>query len=173
MPVLYGIEVPKHTLESYHMLIARVVIELAENSDGICNIGLRGGHHVHKASYHRLVYGRIAGFFVGLHLVKFHCHWRSNWPGLVHSELRQDRPNVTLLMDVDRVMLPIAFDVDAEIEGDTPEIMHPEPLLYLVLDLSNEVLVSNDKEVINIQNHRSNDYVLILIMKDEQSSVNR
>jgi len=76
-------------------------------------------------------------------------------------------------MDVDRVMLPIAFDVDAEIEGDTPEIMHPEPLLYLVLDLSNEVLVSNDKEVINIQNHRSNDYVLILIMKDEQSSVNR
>ena len=75
-------------------------------------------------------------------------------------------------MDVDRVMLPIAFDVHAELEGDTPEIMHPEPLLHLILDLPNQALISNDKEIIDVQNDRSNNYVLILIMKHEQSSVN-
>jgi hypothetical protein len=73
-------------------------------------------------------------------------------------------------MDVDRVMLPIAFDVHAEIEGDTPEIMYPEPLLHLILDLPNQAIVSNDKEIIDVQNDRSN-YVSILIMEHEQSSV--
>jgi hypothetical protein len=33
----------------------------------------------------------------------------------MHSELRQDRPNVPVLMAVDRVMLTIAFDVHADI----------------------------------------------------------
>jgi hypothetical protein len=47
--------------------------------------------------------------------VKFHCHRRGNWPRLVHSELRQDRRNVAELMNVDRVMRPIAFNVHAEI----------------------------------------------------------
>jgi len=172
LPVLRAVEVPKHPFESYHMLIARVVIVSAENSDGICDIGPSGGHRVHETSYHRLVYGRIAGFFVGVPLVKLHCHRRGNWPGLVHSELRQDRPNVGVLMDVDRVMLPIAFDVHAEIAGDTPGIMYPEPLLHLVLDLPNQALVSNDKEILDIQNDRGNDYVLILIMEHEQFSVN-
>ena len=170
-PVFRAVEVPKHSLESYHMLIARFVIVPAENSDGICDIGPSGGHRVHEASDHRLVYGRIAGFFVGLPLVKLHRHWRGNWSGPVHSELRQDRPNVAVLMDVDRVMLPIAFDVHAEIEGDTPEIMHPEPLLHLVLDLPNQALIRNDKEIIDVQNDRGNDYVLILIIEHEQSSV--
>ena len=73
-------------------------------------------------------------------------------------------------MDVDRVMLPIAFDVHAEIEGDTPEIMHPESLLHLILDLPNQALVSNDKEIIDVQNDCGND-VLFLIMEHEQSSV--
>jgi len=104
----------------------------------------------------------MAGFFVGLPLVKLHCHRRGNWPGLVHSELRQDRPNVAVLMDVDCVMLPIAFDVHAEIEGDTPEIMHPEPPLHLALDLPNQALVSNDEEIIDIQNDCGNDYVVII-----------
>ena len=52
MPVLRAVEVPKHALESYHMLIARVVIVPAENSYGICDIGLSGGHRVHEASDH-------------------------------------------------------------------------------------------------------------------------
>jgi hypothetical protein len=56
-------------------------------------------------------------------------------------------------------------------EGDTPDIMHPEPLLHLILDLPNQTLVSNDKEIIDVQNDSSNDYVLIHIMKHEQSSV--
>ena len=158
--------------ESYHMLIARVVIVPAENSDGICDIGPSGGHRVHEASDHRLVYGQITGFFVGLPLVKLHRHWCGDWSGLIHSELRRDRPNVAVLMDVDRVMLPIAFDVHAEIEGDTPEIMHPEPLLHLVLDLPNQALVSNDKEIIDGQNNYGDDYALMLIlMEHEQSSV--
>jgi len=143
-PVLRAIEVPKHALEIYHMLIARVVIVLAANSGGICNIEPIGGHRVHKSSDHRLVYGQIAGFFVGVPLVKLHCHWRGNWPGLVHSELRQDRPNVAVLMDGDRVMLPIAFEVHAKIGGDTVEIMHPEHLLHLILDQHNEALFPNN-----------------------------
>jgi hypothetical protein len=72
-------------------------------------------------------------------------------------------------MDVDRVMLPIAFDVHAEIAGDTTEIMHPESLLYLALDLPNQALISNDKEIIDVENDRSDDCVLIL--KHKQSSV--
>jgi len=160
--VLRAVEVRKHAFESYHMLIARVVIVPAEDSDGVCDIGPSGGHRVHNASDHRLVYGRIAGFFVGLPLVKLHCHWRGNWPGLVHSELCQDRPNVAVLMDVDRVMLPIAFNVHAEVEGDTAEIMHPESLLHLILDLPNQALVSNDEEIIDVQNDCGDDCALIL-----------
>jgi hypothetical protein len=74
-------------------------------------------------------------------------------------------------MDVDRVMLPIAFDVHSEIEGDTPKIMHPEPLLHLILDLPNQALVSNDKEIIDVQNDCGNDYDMIHIMEHEESSV--
>jgi len=139
------------------------------NSEGICDIGTSGGHHVHRTSNHREVYGRIAGFFVGLSLVKLHRHWRGNWCGLIHSELRQDHSNVAMLMDVDREMLPIAFNVHAAIEEDAPEIMHPEPLLHLVLDLPNQALVSNDEEIIDVQNDCGIDYAVIL--KHEQSSV--
>ena len=98
------------------MLIALGVIVLAENSDGICDNGPSGGHRVHKTSHYRLVYSRIAGLIVGLPLVMLDCHWRGNWSGLIHSEHRQDHLNIAVLMDVDRVMLPIAFDVHAEIE---------------------------------------------------------
>jgi hypothetical protein len=73
-------------------------------------------------------------------------------------------------MDADRVMLPMAFNVHPEIEGDTPEMMYPQPLLHLVLDLPNQALVSNDEETIDVQNDRGNDG-LILIMELEQSSV--
>ena len=50
--VLRAAEVPKDVLESYHMLITRVVISPAENSDGICNIRPTGGHRIPKASDH-------------------------------------------------------------------------------------------------------------------------
>jgi hypothetical protein len=63
-----------------------------------------------------LVYGRIAAFFVGLSLVKLHRHWRADWSGLIHSEHREDRLNIAVLMDVDRVMLLVGFDVPAETE---------------------------------------------------------
>jgi hypothetical protein len=77
-------------------------------------------------------------------------------------------------MDVDRAMLPIAFDVHAEIEGDTPEIMHPEPLLHLILDLPNQALVSYDKEIIDVQKDCGNDYAVMLLVKEhEHSSVER
>jgi hypothetical protein len=131
------------------MRVAQVVIVPAENCNGICDIWPNCGHLGHKASDHRLVYGRITRFFVGLSLVKLLRHWRGNWSGLVHSKFRQDGPNVAVLMDVDRVKLPIAFNVDAETEGDTPEIVHPEPLLHLIIDLPNQVLVRNDKEIVS------------------------
>jgi hypothetical protein len=60
-------------------------------------------------------------------------------------------------MDVDRVILPIAFDFQAEIERDTPEIMHPEPQLHLIIALPNQVLITNDKQTIDVQNYRGND----------------
>jgi hypothetical protein len=102
--------------------------------------------------------------------VKLHYHWHGIWSGLVYSELRQDRPNLAVLMDVNRVTLPIAFDDHAEMEGDTPEIIHPEPLLHLVLDLPNQALVSNGMEIIDIQNDRGN-YVWNYIMEHELYSV--
>ena len=73
-------------------------------------------------------------------------------------------------MDVDRVMLTIGFNVHTEIEGDTPEIMHPEPLLHLILDLPYQALVSNDMELVDKQHDRSK-YILILIMEHDLSSV--
>jgi len=74
-------------------------------------------------------------------------------------------------MDVDRVMLPIAFDDHAEMEGDTPKIMHPEPPLRLVMDLPNQALVCKDKDIIIIQNNCGNDNSLIVLKKHEQSSI--
>jgi hypothetical protein len=74
-------------------------------------------------------------------------------------------------MDVDSVMLLIGFDVHAEIEGHTSEIIHLEPRLYLVLDLPHHALVSNDKVIIDVQNDHRNDYVLILNKEHKQSSV--
>jgi hypothetical protein len=171
-PVLCAIEVQKYAVETYHMLITRVMIVPAEDTDGICDIGPSGGLWVHKASDNRLGYGRITGFFVRLALVKLHRHGRGNWSRLIHSELRQDHPNVAVLMDVDHVMLPIEFDVHAEIAGDTTQLMNPEPLHYLVLDLPNQALVSNYKEIIDIQNDCGNHYsVILLAMEHEQSSV--
>jgi hypothetical protein len=52
-------------------------------------------------------------------------------------------------MDVNRVMLPIAFDVNAEIAGDATDNIPPEPLPYLVLYLPNQALVSNDDKMID------------------------
>jgi len=110
------------------------VIVPAEYTEGLCNIGSSGGHRVHTASNDRLVYHRIAGFFVGLPHLKLHSHWHGNWSGLIHSARRQDRPNVAVLTDVDLVLLAIVFDVHAKIERNNREIMHPEPLRHLVLN---------------------------------------
>jgi len=169
-PVFRAVEVPKHNLDSYHMFIAGVVNVPAKNSDSICDIGSSGSHCIHGAFNNHLVCGRITGIFVRLSLVKLYRYWRGNWSGLIHSELRQDRPNVAVLMDVDRVNLPISFYVHAEIERDSSEIMHPEPLLHHIHDTPNQTPVSNDKEIRGVLNDRSN-YVLILIMQQGQSSV--
>jgi len=75
-------------------------------------------------------------------------------------------------MDANHVIFPIAFDTHTAIEGDTPVIMHPEPLLHLVTDLPNQAHVSNHKQIINVQNNWANDCSLILIMEHVQSSFN-
>jgi hypothetical protein len=72
-------------------------------------------------------------------------------------------------MHVDRVMLPIAFNVHAKIEGDTPEIMHPGHLLHLVLDQPTQAFISNDKDIIHLQNDCGDHCALIF--KHEKSSV--
>jgi len=170
--VFRGVEVLRHTFESYHMLIARVVIVPAEHSNDICTIGLYGSDYTHKASDHRLVYGQIAGFFFWVPLGKLDFHWRGNWFGLIHSESHQDHANVAVLMGVDRVMPQIVMDVHAEIEDDAPEIMPVEPHLHLTLDLRNQALVRNHKEIIDIQNNFSNDYtMMILDMEHKQSTI--
>jgi hypothetical protein len=74
-------------------------------------------------------------------------------------------------MDVDREILPHVFLIHGEIDGDTPEIMHSEPLLYLNLDLPNQALVRYDEEIIEVPNDCGNDYALILILEHKQSSV--
>jgi hypothetical protein len=48
--------------------------------------------------------------------LKLHRHCHRNWSGLVHSEARQNRPNLAVLIELDHVMLPIAFDVHSEID---------------------------------------------------------
>jgi hypothetical protein len=98
------------------VLIALVGIVRAENTNGICDIGPSGSYYVHRASDHRWVDGRISWFCLGLPLAQLHCHWRGNLPGLIRSELYHNHPNVAMLMDVDHVMLMIAFDVHAEIK---------------------------------------------------------
>ena len=50
------------------------------------------------------------------------------------SLLLQDFPNVALMVNVNCVMLPTAFDVHAEMEGTPSEIMHLEPLVHLIID---------------------------------------
>jgi hypothetical protein len=69
-------------------------------------------------------------------------------------------------------MLPLAFNVHGEMAGDTPKIMHPEPLPHLLIDLPTPALVSNDEETIDIQNGYGGDNVLIWIMDNERKSVN-
>jgi len=56
-----------------------------------------------------------------------------------------------MLMDVNHMMLPKAVDVHGEIDDYTPEIMYPELLLHLILDLPNQALISNDEEIIDVQ----------------------
>jgi hypothetical protein len=101
------------------MLIARVVIVTSENFNGTCDVGPSGGDSIYQASDHGVVYGQIASIFFWLPHMMLHRYWRSHWPGLIHSELRQERRNVAVLIDVDRVMLKIAFDVHAKMKGDT------------------------------------------------------
>jgi hypothetical protein len=75
-------------------------------------------------------------------------------------------------MDVDHVMLLISFDDHAEIEGDPPEIMHPEPLLHLFFNIPNPALIGNDKEIVEVKYDCGEDYAVILhVMEHEQSSV--
>jgi len=82
-PFLRAVELPKQPFESYHILVTRIVIVPAENSDGICDIGLTGSQRVYRASDQRLVYCRITGFFV-------RCGGHHG--GFVHHDLQEDFP---------------------------------------------------------------------------------
>jgi hypothetical protein len=104
--------------------------------------------------------------------VKLHRQWRGNSSRLIDCELRQHRLNEAVLRDVNRVMLSIASDAHAETDGDTPAIMHLEPLLDLILDLPTQAHGSNDKDIIDIQNDCGADYDVIHLLKEhEQSSI--
>jgi hypothetical protein len=50
--------------------------------------------------------------------------------------------------------------------------MHPEPVvhvLHLILDRPNQALISNNKEIIQIQNNWGKDYATILIVMELQT----
>jgi hypothetical protein len=164
--------VSKYTIGSYDILIAWVVIVPADKSEAICDIRPSNNHGLHKASDHRVVYDRITEDLVRLPQVTLRSHRHGNWPRLVHSEYRHGRSIVGVLMDVDCVMHPIAFDVHAAIGGDRPEIRHLEPRLHYILHRPNQAAVSNDEEIISLQNDCSNNNALICIMDHEQCSVN-
>jgi hypothetical protein len=70
-------------------------------------------------------------------------------------------------MEVGCVMLPIAFDVHAEIERNTPETVRPEPL-HLTLDLHNQAITGNDKKIINAQNDRHTQQQLYLMLVEAE-----
>lgn len=162
MQVLGSVKVPQHGVESYYIILAQVVILLADQYEGTCDIGLSGCHCIYTASNHRLAYGLIAGMFVRL----FHCHLFGNWHGLIHCELRNDCLNGAVLIDIYCVMLPIVFNVHTKTEGDAPEIMHVEHLLNLMHDLPNQDHFSNNQAIINIQNNCRDDGTLILNHKE-------
>jgi len=86
-PVLHAVKVRKHTLESYHGLVAPVLFVPAQYSDNICDIRPTGDLRVHEASDHQLVYGQIAGSFRVIALLKLLHHKRGKWSGIVHCEL--------------------------------------------------------------------------------------
>jgi hypothetical protein len=69
-------------------------------------------------------------------------------------------------------MLPVAFNIHTEIEGDTSEIIPPEPLHHRVRDLPHQALVRNDEEIMDVQNDSGDDYTVILfVMELEQSAI--
>ena len=51
---------------------------------------------------------------------------------------------------------------NVEIDADTSELMHLEPLPHLILDLPNQALISNDTEIIHVQSNCSDHYAMIL-----------
>jgi len=127
------------------MCVPLIVIISAETSDGMCDIKPSSSHRVYNAPYHRLLYRLLTGFILRLPLVKPHSHWHDRWSRLIHPGHPQDHPNVSMLLEVNHVTLPVAFNVRVDIEADTPEILHLEPLLHLILDLHNLALISNDE----------------------------
>jgi len=70
------------------------------------------------------------------------------------------------------MMLLTAFNNYSGIDGDTPETMHPEPLLYMIVDWPIQFLVTNDKDIIKVQNYCSNHYsVIVVVMEHAQYSI--
>jgi len=75
-------------------------------------------------------------------------------------------------MAVDHLLLLIEFHVHAEIEGNTPEIMHPEHILHRIIYVCREVIDSVDEEIIDTQHDCGNDCAVIMNMQHDQLSVN-
>jgi hypothetical protein len=107
------------------------------------------------------VYGGITGSFIGLPLVKCHHDLCGNWSRLIRSEFRQYCPNVSVLMDVNWVMLPNAFDLHAKFEDDILEIMYLETHHHLMVDLRNQALISDDEEIFDKPNDCGNNCALM------------
>lgn len=72
-------------------------------------------------------------------------------------------------IDVDHVMLPIPFDVNAEIDEHTPELMHTEHLFHSFLYPLNHALITRYEEIIHNPSDCGDNSASIL--KHGQSSV--
>jgi len=142
-----------------------------ETSICTCDIGLSVSHYAYKAFNHHLAYSPLADFFLWFPLMKLHGHWGGYCPRLIHSEHCQVHQNVTLLMDVNGVIILSMFNQHAKIGADTPKIMYPEPLLCLILALPHIAHIHNAEKMIDIEISYGNDVALSFTMQHQWFSI--
>jgi len=71
-------------------------------------------------------------------------------------------------MDIDCAMLPNAFDISAVMAWDILNMMHLDPLRHLIYDLHTKVSISNDEEIIDVENVRIHNWAVNFPLLDKE-----